>query len=70
LPGSARRARKPRLNPYIEDVARRLSVAGFLVAPDELTSVGGYPGDDEKGWRFRPARSKEKMEDWAQRRPT
>jgi len=38
------------LNPYIEDVARRLAVANFLAfAPDGLTSVGGYPGDDEKG---------------------
>ena len=38
------------LNPYIEDVARRLAVAGFMAfAPDGLTSVGGYPGDDEKG---------------------
>ncbi len=38
------------LNPYIEDVARRLAVADFLAfAPDGLTSVGGYPGDDEKG---------------------
>src|SRR6202030_2894346 len=38
------------LNPYIEDVARRLGTANFLaVAPDGLTSVGGYPGDDEKG---------------------
>jgi len=38
------------LNPYIEDVARRLAVAGFdAAAPDGLTSVGGYPGDDEKG---------------------
>ena len=37
------------LNPYIEDVARRLAVAGFIAfAPDGLTSVGGYPGDDEK----------------------
>jgi carboxymethylenebutenolidase len=37
------------LNPYIEDVARRLAVANFLAfAPDGLTSVGGYPGDDEK----------------------
>lgn len=37
-------------NPYIEDVARRLAVAGFMaLAPDGLTSVGGYPGDDEKG---------------------
>jgi len=38
------------LNPYIEDVARRLGVEGFLAfAPDGLTSAGGYPGDDEKG---------------------
>src|SRR6516165_4841287 len=38
------------LNPYIRDVARRLAVAGFVAfAPDGLTSVGGYPNDDEKG---------------------
>jgi len=38
------------LNPYIEDVARRLGVAGYLAfAPDGLTPVGGYPGDDDKG---------------------
>ena len=38
------------LNPYIEDVARRLGTANFLAfAPDGLTSVGGYPGDEEKG---------------------
>src|ERR1700674_2500079 len=38
------------LNPYIEDVARRLAVANFIAfAPDGLTSLGGYPGDDEKG---------------------
>jgi carboxymethylenebutenolidase len=38
------------LNPYIEDVARRLAVANFMaLAPDGLTSLGGYPGDDEKG---------------------
>ena len=38
------------LNPYIEDVARRLAIANFLAfAPDGLSSVGGYPGDDEKG---------------------
>jgi carboxymethylenebutenolidase len=37
------------LNPYIEDVARRLAVADFIAfAPDGLTSLGGYPGDDEK----------------------
>jgi carboxymethylenebutenolidase len=38
------------LNPYIEDVARRLGTENFMaLAPDGLTSVGGYPGDDEKG---------------------
>src|SRR5262249_8308010 len=38
------------LNPYIEDVARRLAIAGFVAfAPDGLTSLGGYPGDEEKG---------------------
>jgi len=38
------------LNPYIRDVARRLAVANFIAfAPDGLTSVGGYPNDDEKG---------------------
>jgi carboxymethylenebutenolidase len=38
------------LNPYIEDVARRLGTANFMAfAPDGLTSVGGYPGNDEKG---------------------
>ena len=38
------------LNPYIEDVARRVAKAGFIaLAPDGLSSVGGYPGDDDKG---------------------
>lgn len=38
------------LNPYIEDVARRLAKAGFVAfAPDGLSSVGGYPGNDDKG---------------------
>lgn len=38
------------LNPYIEDVARRLAKAGFMaLAPDGLTSVGGYPGNDNDG---------------------
>ena len=37
------------LNPYIEDVARRLAVADYIAfAPDGLTSLGGYPGDEEK----------------------
>ena len=38
------------LNPYIEDVARRVAKAGYIaLAPDGLTSVGGYPGNDDKG---------------------
>jgi carboxymethylenebutenolidase len=38
------------LTPYIEDVARRLGAAGFMaLAPDGLTSVGGFPGTDEAG---------------------
>lgn len=38
------------LNPYIEDVARRLAAAGYLaLAPDGLYPVGGYPGNDEEG---------------------
>jgi carboxymethylenebutenolidase len=38
------------LNPHIEDIARRLALANFMVfAPDGLTSLGGFPGDDYKG---------------------
>ena len=38
------------LNPYIEDVARRLAKQGYMaLAPDGLSSVGGYPGNDEAG---------------------
>ena len=38
------------LNPYIEDVARRAAVAGFLaLAPDGLAPLGGYPGNDDQG---------------------
>jgi len=41
------------LNPYIEDVARRLAVDGFLaLAPDGLFPVGGYPGNDDDGRRL------------------
>src|SRR5665213_97392 len=43
------------LNPYIEDVARRLAVANFVAfAPDGLTSLGGYPGDEEKALALFP----------------
>jgi carboxymethylenebutenolidase len=38
------------LNPYIEDVVRRLAEAGYMaLGPDGLSSVGGYPGNDDKG---------------------
>jgi carboxymethylenebutenolidase len=50
------------LNPYIEDVARRLAKAGFLaLAPDGLTSVGGYPGNDEKGRELQATVDPEKL---------
>jgi carboxymethylenebutenolidase len=65
------------LNPYIEDVARRLGIANFLAfAPDGLTSVGGYPGDDEKGAElFRKVDENKMFEDfvasaaWLKSRP-
>jgi len=65
------------LNPYIEDVARRLGIANFLAfAPDGLTSVGGYPGDEEKGVAaFRTVDGKKMFEDfvasayWLKSRP-
>jgi carboxymethylenebutenolidase len=50
------------LNPYIEDVARRLGVANFLAfAPDALTPVGGYPGDDDKGRELQAKLDPQKM---------
>jgi carboxymethylenebutenolidase len=54
------------LNPYIEDVARRLALARFVAfAPDGLTSVGGYPGSDEKGAAaFREVDGKKMTEDF------
>ncbi len=65
------------LNPYIEDVARRLGTEGYLaLAPDGLTSVGGYPGDDEKGAElFRTVDKQKMLEDfiaaakWLKARP-
>jgi carboxymethylenebutenolidase len=65
------------LNPYIEDVARRLALAKFVAfAPDGLTPVGGYPGDDEKGAAaFRTVDGKKMTEDfvaaakWLKARP-
>ena len=50
------------LNPYVEDVARRLAKAGFLaLAPDGLTSVGGYPGNDDEGRELQASVDPEKL---------
>lgn len=50
------------LNPYIEDVARRLAKAGFIaLAPDGLSSVGGYPGNDDKGRELQAQVDPEKL---------
>ncbi len=55
------------LNPYIEDVARRLAVAGFIgFAPDALTPLGGYPGNDDDGRTMQRQRDRDEMrEDFA-----
>jgi len=54
------------LNPYIEDVARRLALVNFIAfAPDGLTSVGGYPGDEDKARAaFRNVDGKKMTEDF------
>jgi carboxymethylenebutenolidase len=65
------------LNPYVEDVARRLAVANFIAfAPDGLTSVGGFPGTDEQGAvKFREVNGPKMFEDfvasakWLKARP-
>jgi carboxymethylenebutenolidase len=50
------------LNPYIEDVARRLAVAGFIaLAPDALTPLGGYPGNDDDGRAMQRERDRDEM---------
>lgn len=50
------------LNPYIEDVARRVAKAGFIaLAPDGLSSVGGYPGNDDKGRELQQKVNPEKL---------
>jgi carboxymethylenebutenolidase len=53
------------LNPHIEDVARRFAMANFMAfAPDGLTSLGGFPGDDYKGGQmFSKVDGKKMMED-------
>ena len=65
------------LNPYVEDVARRFAVANFIAyAPDGLTSVGGWPGNDEQGAvKFREVNGPKMFEDfvaaakWLKARP-
>ncbi len=50
------------LNPYIEDVARRLGKAGYLaLAPDGLTPKGGYPGTDDEGRRLQAELDRDKL---------
>ncbi|MGH9574316.1 MAG: dienelactone hydrolase family protein [Candidatus Acidiferrales bacterium] len=65
------------LNPYIEDMARRFALENFMAfAPDGLTSLGGYPGDDYQGGElFRKVDGKKMLEDflaaaqWLKARP-
>jgi carboxymethylenebutenolidase len=66
------------LNPYIEDVARRVAVEGFLAfAPDALAPLGGYPGDDERGREMQSKRKPEQITEdfvaaaeWLQKQPS
>lgn len=65
------------LNPHIEDIARRMALANFMAfAPDGLTSLGGFPGDDYKGGQmFSKIDGKKMAEDmvaaalWLKNRP-
>ena len=50
------------LNPYIEDVARRVAKAGFAaLAPDGLSALGGYPGNDDRGRELQQQVDPEKL---------
>ena len=50
------------LNPYIEDVARRVAVAGFMaLAPDGLSPLGGYPGNDDEGREMQRQLDRDKL---------
>src|SRR5688500_3153116 len=65
------------LNPHIEDVTRRFALEGFMAfAPDGLTSVGGYPGDDDQGGKLFSSVDRAKMQEdmhaaavWLKNRP-
>jgi len=50
------------LNPYIEDVGRRAALEGFIsLAPDALTPLGGYPGNDDEGRELQKKRDRNEM---------
>lgn len=50
------------LNPYIEDVGRRAAIEGFItIAPDALSPLGGYPGNDDDGRELQKKRTREEM---------
>lgn len=50
------------LNPYIEDVGRRAAIEGFIsIAPDALSPLGGYPGNDDEGREMQSKRDKNDM---------
>ncbi|MCL4162733.1 UNVERIFIED_CONTAM: hypothetical protein GTU68_001113 [Idotea baltica] len=50
------------LNPYIEDVGRRAAVEGFIsIAPDALSPLGGYPGNDDDGRALQRQRDRNEM---------
>ena len=50
------------LNPYVQDVARRVAVAGFVaIAPDALYPLGGYPGNDDEGRTMQRERDRDEM---------
>jgi carboxymethylenebutenolidase len=50
------------LNPHIQDVARRAALAGFItIAPDMLTPLGGYPGNDDQGREMQSKRNRNEM---------
>ena len=65
------------LNPYIEDVARRVAIEGFAAfAPDALTPLGGYPGNDDEGRAMQAKRNGDEMiedfiaaAEWLQKHP-
>ena len=65
------------LNPYIEDVARRVAIEGFVAfAPDALTPLGGYPGNDDEGRAMQGKRNGDEMiedfiaaTEWLQKHP-